>query len=441
MTVWGGWNNHLRVGLDIWTDAINHDTTQTTLYVQTTVQCDSSWNFNDSQTVTLYVNGGTSQTWTFQNTLGANGTVTFLKTYTEYPSYGGGPSWTFQSNLTGNYLGGTSTVSEGYTLPARPIAAPSAPGAPSFSSISAQGVSVSWGYPADDGGSACDYSWLQLATSNFSGVVYDNQQSGWNGRTVTGLVPGTRYYGRDAAHNPAGWSGWSGVTSFVTDSFTCAKPTLSNVAAASATLSWASPGNGTPTGYQIQYDTDPNFGSPTTITSGTWGTSRSLTGMIPGATYYARVRANTSTGYGGWSASTSFVTNSYQLAAPTLSNVAATTATVNWGDPPTSDAASQYNLQIATDSGFTNLVSNVTAAWAKTYNVTGLTPGTTYYYRVRAYTGGGWGAFSATTSNKTLSGAKVRQAGAWKDAIAYVRVAGAWKQATVSKRVSGAWKL
>jgi hypothetical protein len=188
MTTWGGFNNHLRVGLDIWTDAISHSTTAVTMYAQVSVQVDSTWNFNDAQTVHLYVNGGLDSTWNFQDTMGANQITTFLKTWTEYPSYGGGPSWTFSADLTGNYLGGTSSVAQGYTLPARPIAAPSAPGAPTYSGITATQVAVGWGYPADDGGSGVDYTWLQVATSNFANVIYDNQSPGWNGRTVTDLL-------------------------------------------------------------------------------------------------------------------------------------------------------------------------------------------------------------------------------------------------------------
>lgn len=347
MTVWGGYNNHLRVGLDLWTDAIDHNTTAVTMYAQVSVNVDSTWSFNDSQDVHLYVNGGLDSQWTFQDTMGKNGTTTFLKTWTEYPSYGGGPSWTFSADVTGNYLGGTSTVSMGYTLPARPIAAPSPPGAPSFSGITATATNVGWGYPADDGGSGVDYTWLQVATANWANVIYDNQSPGWNGRTVTGLAPNTTYYGHTAAHNPAGWSGWSGVSSFAT--------------------------------------------------------------------------------------------NPYQLSAPTWSNIGPTTATLTWGNPPTSDAATQYNVQIATDSGFTAIVKDVTAAWTTSYSATGLQPNVKYYSRVRASTSTGWGAWSASSNATTLSGAKVMRGGTWVDAPAYIYRNGAWVVATVYKGRGGTW--
>jgi hypothetical protein len=351
MTTWGGFNQHLRVGLDIWTDPIGHGTTAVTMYGQVSVQVDSTWNFNDAQTVHLYVNGGLDSTWNFQNTMGKNGTTTFLKTWTEYPSYGGGPSWTFSADVTGNYLGGTSTVSQGYTLPARPIAAPSAPGAPNAGGVTALHADFTWAYPADDGGSGADYTWLQIARdSGFGTLVYDNQNPGWSGRSLSIFAPGTTYWMRDAAHNAAGWSGWSGTSSFAT--------------------------------------------------------------------------------------------NAYQLAPPSLTSVDPTKLHVTWGNPPTTDTATGWQVQTATDTAFTASLQTFTGTtWATSTDATGLTPGTNYYARVRANTANGYGAWSAAASLQTLSGAKVMRGGVWVDAPAYIYRNGAWVTATVYKNRAGTWNL
>lgn len=75
-------------------------------------------------------------------------------------------------------------------------------------------------------------------------------------------------------------------------------------------------------------------------------------------------------------------TNANAATAPTDVSFAA-----NW------DAvigATKYYLDVATDSGFTSMVSgfsNLDVGNVVTYSVTGLTQNTTYYYRVRSYNG------------------------------------------------------
>lgn len=349
MTVWGGFTNHLRIGLDVWTDGYDSYTPSINVYMTWHVQCDSSWNFNDAQS--LVMTSPQSNTWNFQNTEGANGDTTFGWTiYNQGQSYGGGPTYHFAAVLNGVYLGAGPSFAWDWSLPAKPIRVTSPPGTPTASSVTGNHADFGWGYPADVGGSSPDYTWLQIGTTNFGNLVYDNQTPGWTGRSLDIFAPGVTYYMRTAAHNGAGWSGWSGTGSFTADPFKAGTPTLSNVAATSATANWAAPGVGpTPSGYQVQ---------------------------------------------------------------------------------------------VATDSAFSNVVQTLTGtSWATSRSITGLTPGTTYYIRVRANTPNGYGAWSTSVSSKTLSGAKVRQSGVWKDAIAFVRVGGVWKQATVNKRVGGAWKL
>lgn len=341
----------MRVGLDIWTDPVSHGTTSVTMYAQVTAQVDSTWSFSDAQTVHLYVNGGLDSTWNFQNNMGANGSVTFLKTWTEYPSYGGGPSWTFSADLTGNYLGGTSTVSQGYTLPTRPPAAPSAPGGAGYSSINATSVFASWSGSPDDQGSGIDTTTIHVApNSNMSGWFEFLQGGNVNTRTLTGLIPNTTYWTQTYAHNAYGWSG------------------------------------------------------PSTQTS--------------------------------------FLTNAFQVPAPSLSSTDPTTIHVTWANPGTSDTPTRYNIQASTDPTFATVAASVASTtWANAADVTGLTPGTNYYVRVQGGTSTGWGTWSPATSLQTLSGAKVMRSGVFIDAPAYVYRNGAWQVATVYKYRNGAWNL
>ena len=75
----------------------------------------------------------------------------------------------------------------------------------------------------------------------------------------------------------------------------------------------------------------------------------------------------------------------------------------NWN---ISSGATGYYLDVATDSGFTSFVTgydNLNVNNVLTYNVTGLTCGTTYYYRVRAYNTCGFGSNSNTITYSTAS--------------------------------------
>lgn len=357
MAVWGGFTNHLRIGLDVWTDPYDTYTPSINVYQRWYVQCDSSWNFNDSQT--LVMTGPQGDSRTFQNTLGPNGIVAVLDhtIFGQGQSYAGGPTYTFSANLQGVYLGAGPSFSWAWALPARPIRVTNPTSTPSMTppSGSDTGLTFNWNAPTDQGGSAPDTYEVQVARDAGFGAVVADFNSSVGGITAGStygapLLPGTPYYGRVRAHNAAGWSGWSGT------------------------------GAGTTTAY------------PTTCT---------------------------------------------------LTSTAPDTATVSWAAKPGGDSIQGFNVQVATDAGFTAGVRNLTAvASASSLTVTGLTPGTAYYARVAVSQGGsGAGAWSATSTTQTLSGAKVYTGGTWHNAVAYVASGGTWHTAKVNKRVSGAWQL
>ncbi len=115
---------------------------------------------------------------------------------------------------------------------------------------------------------------------------------------------------------------------------------------------------------------------------------------------------------------------------PVLSAVGPTSLTAKWTAPSNNNGASitGYEIQYATNSGFTsNLVTVSVGASSLSQAFSNLTPSTDYWFRVRAKNSQGWGAWSAASTTRTLSGFYVWNGSAWRPAATYVWNGSAWK--------------
>lgn len=123
---------------------------------------------------------------------------------------------------------------------------------------------------------------------------------------------------------------------------------------------------------------------------------------------------------------------------PTFASILPTSVQVNWS--PNSDGGSAitgYSLLYGTDpTGVT--VTTISATPGQV--VTELTPGTAYYFWVKAINAVGTGPSSARGDVTTIAGARVRVDGVWVYAIPYVRHEGVWKLALPYVRSGGVWK-
>jgi len=123
-------------------------------------------------------------------------------------------------------------------------------------------------------------------------------------------------------------------------------------------------------------------------------------GLVEGTTYYYRVRASN----GIHSDFTSEIAAHTMPSAPSVLAATAGSSTsirLNWVDNSHSETGFQIERSLSSGSGYTLVYT--TAPGETVYTNTGLTPGTTYYYRVRAAYASVFSGYSNTTSAATIS--------------------------------------
>lgn len=147
---------------------------------------------------------------------------------------------------------------------------------------------------------------LQVSTSStFATTLFNDSTITGNSQLISGLATGTTYYWRVNAKNATGTSAYS-TRNFTTLTAGLGTPTLvapadsSTNVSTSPTLSWnAATGAQT---YRLQVSTNIGFTALVLNDSALTGTSRSLTALTIGTTYFWRVNAKNLTGTSPYSA-------------------------------------------------------------------------------------------------------------------------------------------
>lgn len=182
------------------------------------------------------------------------------------------------------------------------------------------------------------------------------------------------------------------------------------------TLEWLAPeSNGaTITDYVVQYRTNPE-GEWATFEDGTSDAlTVTVTGLANGTAYDFQVAATNSAGTGGYSntATATPVAPATEPDAPTglTATPGASQVTLNWTSPAGNGGAAitDYVVQYSTNAGFTSPVTaNDGTSTNTSATITGLTPGTPYWFRVAAANSVGTGTASnvATATPFTTPGA------------------------------------
>jgi phosphodiesterase/alkaline phosphatase D-like protein len=218
--------------------------------------------------------------------------------------------------------------------------------------------------------------------------------------SVTGLTASTTYYYRVRALGGGGTSTNSNVIKVATVPLAKA---ATNVKTTSFTANWS--GVTGATSYQLDVSTSNTFSSFVTgFQNRNVGTvtSFNVTGLTAGTTYYYRMRVVSSSGTSANSNVISVATVPLVPTAKAATNVTTTSFTANWGSVT---GATSYQLDVSTSSSFSSFVTgfqNRNVGTVTSFNVTGLTTKTTYFYRVRANDSGGTSVNSNVVSVKTL---------------------------------------
>ncbi|SMH71434.1 protein of unknown function [Candidatus Nitrosotalea okcheonensis] len=339
----------------------------------------------------------------------------------------GGFSATFQVPSTATAGSHKVQATDGtHTHAALFIVGPNGPTTPqpptslTATTISSSQINLSWTAPSDNGGSAITGYKIERSQDNRTtwSIISSNTASTSTTYSDTGLSPSTAYAYRVSAINSVGTSVPSNIASATTQNAPVSVPqpptnlTASAVSSSQINLSWTAPSNNgsSPlTGYKIERSQD-NRTTWSIISSNTASTSTTYsdTGLSPSTAYAYRVSAINSVGTSVPSNIASATTqNAATLLSPTgltASAVSSSQISLNWNAPSNSGSlVTGYMIERSSDGGITWSTKSNTGTSSTIYLDSGLSPSTTYTYRVSAMYGAEASPPSNTASATTQS--------------------------------------
>jgi hypothetical protein len=315
-------------------------------------------------------------------------------------------------------VGARATASRGY------FGGGTKPGAPIITS-STQGVSslsIAFTAPVFNGGLLISRYEYAVSINNSTWTTFATATSGTNPPTspvtISGLTNGQPYYVKIRAVNGLGFGPESNVWSTTTTPRTTPDaPTLNSVTRGyrQLTANFSAPAfNGGSDITDYEYST--NGGSTWASMGQTTTANYAITGLADFTEYNVRVRAANVAGGGAHSSTVA----QYTAGLPgTVTGVSATSnantqSVVSWTAPDANGTPiTDYVIQYSTSSTFASSITTFshTASSAISITVTGLSNGSTYYFRVKAVNAvgesAGWSVISAGAVPATAPSAPV----------------------------------
>ncbi|HEV7919800.1 MAG TPA: fibronectin type III domain-containing protein [Thermoanaerobaculia bacterium] len=392
---------------------------------------DSGWTAADSATTapsnlagTATSNSAVGLTW---NANGSNANITgYTYAYANNSSFSGATYVWVAGNGTGSTSRGGLATATTYWLKLKAegtadaldspygtaVAATTTPASVAATAVSSSQINISW---SGNGANAniTGYTVARATNSAFTGAVYQYVNgAGATSFSSTGLTAGTTYYYEVKAEGTVdGYdSPFTGAVTATTSGAAPNAPSGLSAAAISNSridLSWTD--NSTnETAFELKRATDGAFTQNVVWIGGIQGATYSNTGLAANTTYYYKVRAKGSVQDSAYSAAASATTLPSDPTVPqppsglTVTAVSSTSVTLSWTDNSTNETG--FEVERATDSAFTQNVVWSGGLGAPPYTNNGLTPNTTYYYKVRAEGSAGKSAYSNSVSATTSGG-------------------------------------
>ena len=274
---------------------------------------------------------------------------------------------------------------------------PGTPGAPRNLTAVAVGtaINLNWDEPFPTPGKTISGYQVNVSTNNGVNFAFLTNTTATEYRHSGLPVGATRHYEVRALYsdNTVGPPAYANATTVATGipgaprnlSATAAGPTAIDV-------DWdapASPGASAIIDYQVEMST--TGGVPWTLLTTTGQTSFRHTNLTAGATRHYRVRARNANDFGPWTSAVSATTSTGTPPGPprdlTATAVSSSAIDLSWSPPGSGGSSAIIGYRIersSTRTGGWGEIEDDTGNTRTTYRDTGLSPNTTYYYRVSA---------------------------------------------------------
>jgi len=251
-----------------------------------------------------------------------------------------------------------------------------------------------------------------------SNTVEDATLGTSHGQLLWGLTVKTQYHYRVISRDSAGDYKISDEYSFTTRAFNISSVAAGSITDEGATITWTTSVNATS---NVEYGTDTSYGDVAPVVEDTTADKTShivsLSGLDANTTYHYHVKSTDGSGNTEYSVDKTFTTlpdtTPPQITLQAETSITTTTGTVNWTTIKGATSQVAYSeTSHAVDPGWANIaevlaaygdstVEDGTFVTSHSEGLSGLNPGTTYYYRALSKDPSGNEAWSAEDSFAT----------------------------------------